>query len=70
MSWIVYTYHAGATPPCHAYGSYDSSADTQAGVPFDQATAESLAANINAFSGTSGVTAMALPLEQTTQPGV
>jgi hypothetical protein len=70
--WIVYTYQVGGNGEsvCHAYGSYDSSADAQADVPFTQETATALASNINGFSGTSGVHAMALPLEQTVQPGV
>lgn len=68
MSFIVYTYKADGE--CHAYGSFDSSADAQAGVPFDEVTARGLADSINGFTETSGVKAMALPLEQTLQPGV
>lgn len=68
MDWIVYTYDQKSE--CHAYYAYDNSADDQAGVPFTQQDAEELAANINQFNATSGVHAMALPLEQTLQPGV
>jgi hypothetical protein len=72
--WIVYTYSTVAGKAvCHAYGSFDNSADAQAGVPFTQEVATELAANINGFSGTGGappITAMALPLEQCEQPGI
>jgi hypothetical protein len=70
--WIVYTYReaTGGVPECHAYGSFDSTADDAAGQPFDQQAAEQLAASINANTAQSGITAMALPLESAEQPGV
>lgn len=50
VEFIVYTYQAGATPLCHAYG------------PMDEETARHLA---QVYSLTAGVTAMAVPLEPT-----
>jgi hypothetical protein len=67
MQWIVNTYRG---TEFHAYGSFNQTADADADKPFDQATAEALASNINSMTATSGIEAMALPLEQATQPGV
>lgn len=65
--WIVVV--TDGSKPTEAYGAYNNSADAQAHKPFDQQTAEGLAANLNQFMQTRGF-AVALPLAETMQPGV